>query len=309
MAEGDAPAWVDPARLLRSLGHAVITTDLRGRIVEWNPAAEQLYGWTADEVLGRDIQDVTVPESGREFATEVMAALRAGRSWSGGFTVRRKDGTTFPALVTDAGIADDSGRLVGIVGVSTDLGHALRPLLARSSDAAVVLGDGGAVSFVSPAALRLFGWSEGSLLGRPLWELAHPDDRGLVAAHVRDLPRSGERVETIEFRLSGGDGGEFRWVEALLTNLLDDPAVSGVVCNLRDVTARRHDRDQLAELTGQLQQALTTRVVIEQAKGMVAAQRAIGVEEAFDVLRRHARDHNATLQAVASAVVTLGLRP
>ena len=309
MAERDAPTWADPARLLRALGHAVITTDLRGRIVGWNPAAEQLYGWTADEVLGRDIQDVTVPESGRELAAEVMAALRAGRSWSGGFTVRRKDGTTFPALVTDAGVSDDSGQLVGIVGVSTDLGHALRPLLARSSDAAVVLGDGGALSFISPAALRLFGWSEERLVGCPLWELAHPDDRRMVEAHVRELPRSGGRAEMIEFRLSDGDGGDFRWVEALLTDLLDDPAVRGVVCNLRDVTARRRDRDRLADLTQQLQLALTTRVVIEQAKGMVAAQRGIGVEEAFDVLRRHARDHNATLQAVASAVVTLGLRP
>ena len=76
-----------------------------------------------------------MPETGQELAAEVMAALRQGRPWSGGFTVRRKDGTTFPALVTDAGVADDGGRLVGIVGVSTDLGHALRPLLARSSAA------------------------------------------------------------------------------------------------------------------------------------------------------------------------------
>ena len=87
------------------------------------------------------------------------------------------------------------------------------------------------------------------------------------------------------------------------------PSCAASSVNLRDVTERRRDRDRLARLTQQLQQALTTRVVIEQAKGMVAAQRGIGVEEAFEVLRRHARDHNATLQAVAGAVVTLGLRP
>jgi AmiR/NasT family two-component response regulator len=94
-----------------------------------------------------------------------------------------------------------------------------------------------------------------------------------------------------------------------MTSLRDDPAVRGTVCTLRDVTERRRDRDDLARLTEQLQQALSTRVVIEQAKGMVAAQRGIGVEEAFGVLRRHARDHNASLQSVATAVVTLGLRP
>lgn len=308
MGPEDVLGWLDPARLLRSLGHAVITTDLDGRIVDWNPAAEQLYGWTADEVLGRNILDVTVPETGMGFAAEVMAALRSGRPWSGGFTVRRKDGTTFPALVTDAGVSDEQGRLVGIVGVSTDLGHALRPLLARSSDAAVVLAGDGALSFVSPAAARLFGWSD-EALGRPLSQFVHPEDRAAVGEHLRDLRRAGSRAEPVEFRVADGGGEGARWVEVVMTDLLDDPAVRGIVCNLRDVTERRRDRDRLAQLTEQLQQALTTRVLIEQAKGMVAAQRGTGVEEAFEVIRRHARDHNATLRAIADAVVNLGLRP
>ena len=78
---------------------------------------------------------------------------------------------------------------------------------------------------------------------------------------------------------------------------------------LRDVTQRHEDRDRLAELAAQLQTALTTRVVIEQAKGFVAASRGIGVDEAFQVLRKHARDRNIRLQDVAAAVVILGLRP
>lgn len=59
----------------------------------------------------------------------------------------------------------------------------------------------------------------------------------------------------------------------------------------------------------QLQNALRTRIVIEQAKGIVAAQLGVGVEDAFHVLRAHARGHNVRLHAVADAVVNLGLRP
>lgn len=70
------------------------------------------------------------------------APVRDGESWSGGFSVRRRDGTLFPALVRDTGVHDDAGRLVGVVGGSIDLGHALEPLLARSSDAALVLTGG-----------------------------------------------------------------------------------------------------------------------------------------------------------------------
>ena len=59
----------------------------------------------------------------------------------------------------------------------------------------------------------------------------------------------------------------------------------------------------------QLNEALESRVVIEQAKGIVAAERQISVDDAFVLLRTHARGHGATLRAVSEAVVTLGLRP
>ena len=59
----------------------------------------------------------------------------------------------------------------------------------------------------------------------------------------------------------------------------------------------------------QLRHALNSRVLIEQAKGVLAEARGIGVEEAFDVLRAHSRDHNARIHDVAAAVVNLHLRP
>jgi ANTAR domain/PAS fold len=57
----------------------------------------------------------------------------------------------------------------------------------------------------------------------------------------------------------------------------------------------------------QLQHALTSRIVIEQAKGVIAAREGISIDQAFDRLRRHARRHNANIHEVARAVVELGL--
>src|SRR5689334_24958330 len=108
---------------LAALGQAVIATDPLGVVVAWNPAAEQLYGWTAEEAIGKNIAELCVPDVAQETAADIMAALREGTSWSGGFPVRRKDGSMFPALVTDAGIYRD-GEVVGVVGVSTNLGTA-----------------------------------------------------------------------------------------------------------------------------------------------------------------------------------------
>ena len=63
------------------------------------------------------------------------------------------------------------------------------------------------------------------------------------------------------------------------------------------------------ETNEQLRTALTSRIIIEQAKGVLAEARGITVDEAFDVLRKHSRDHNARIHDVAAAVVNLHMRP
>jgi GAF domain-containing protein len=65
---------------------------------------------------------------------------------------------------------------------------------------------------------------------------------------------------------------------------------------------------QQAQLSEQLQQALESRVVIEQAKGIIAQQNSVTIDEAYQRIRRHARTNNASLRAVAEAIVSVGLR-
>ena len=85
---------------------------------------------------GRDTTTLIAPEVGPQVIDDVRAALRHGRPWSGESPVRRKDGTRFTALVTDAGIYRE-GDLIAVIGVSTNPWTALRPLLERSTDAAL----------------------------------------------------------------------------------------------------------------------------------------------------------------------------
>lgn len=304
----DDPARAEASRLLHDLGHAVIVTDLSGAIRVWNPAAERLYGWTDVEVLGRNIDEVTARQIGDELRVEITRTLASGHEWSGSVVAQRKDGSALPTLVTATGLHDDGGRLVGVVGVSLDLGQALRPLLARLSEAAVALTPEATVSYVSPAAARVFGWTEQEVLGAALWDLVHPQDRQVAVDYCRQALADPGQVPPVEWRLHAADGA-WRSVEVVASNLLDDPAVYGIVCSLRDVTQRREEADRLVALTEQLTRALSSRVVIEQAKGVVAASRGVGVDEAFQILRKHCRDHNANINAVANAVVSLGLRP
>lgn len=106
------------SRLLDTVDRAVITTDLDGTIAYWSRYAEVLYGWSASEVLGRIITEVTPALSQQEDAAMIMAILQTGVTWSGWFQVQRRDGSTFLAHVTDSPIFNANGTLIGIVGVS-----------------------------------------------------------------------------------------------------------------------------------------------------------------------------------------------
>ena len=114
------------AQLLDNVEQAVIATDVNGAITYWNRWAETLYGWASAEVLGRDIVDVTPAPAMRAEASAIMDRLRAGESWSGELVLQRRDGTTFPAFVTDSPVYDAAGALVGIVGVSVDIAERKR---------------------------------------------------------------------------------------------------------------------------------------------------------------------------------------
>ena len=97
---------------------AIIATDSEGTVRLWNPAAERLYGWQADEVVGRNIIEIIVPDELLGEAQSILAGLRAGESWTGPFSAMHKDGTTVRALVRNRSVVDDEGRTIGIIGES-----------------------------------------------------------------------------------------------------------------------------------------------------------------------------------------------
>lgn len=74
-------------------------------------------------------------------------------------------------------------------------------------------------------------------------------------------------------------------------------------------TAHAEELDQARRTAGQLQEALDHRLVIEQAKGILAGELGCTLDQAFSLLRDHARRHSVTVRSVSHAVVDLGLRP
>lgn len=271
--------------LLHALGHAVIATDTRGTVLTRNDAAEQMYGWPAAEAVGRDITEVTVPEVSLKAAAEIMEALREGRPWSGGFPVRRRSGEVLHALVTDSGVYRD-GELIGIVGTSLNLGDAVRHLMERSSDAAVLVDEHHVVSYASPAVTNLFGWPVEELVGTSLTDRIHPEDHQafeeLLVADPARAERDGElRVST---------NGSWTWVEVAVTDLYTQPGPLGQVCNIRrsERLARLEERERILEAVHSevLQDLFAAALELDRALMHAAPSNAARIDVARDAVGR-----------------------
>jgi PAS domain S-box-containing protein len=109
------------AHLLEVVEQAVIATDLSGTVTYWNRFAERLYGWTANEALGRNILDLNLIEGAKHEAEARLARQQTGESWSGELTLQDRSGRRFPGEVAETPIRNASGHPIGTVAVSTDI--------------------------------------------------------------------------------------------------------------------------------------------------------------------------------------------
>ncbi len=123
------------ADLLNTIAQAAIATDLMGVVNYWNKAAENIYGWTAEEAIGKNIMQLTTSKATETEALKIMDNLKNGRSWTGEFRVQHKNGSDFPVLISNSPIFDENNNFSGIIGISSDITEKkkLEALLEKSN--------------------------------------------------------------------------------------------------------------------------------------------------------------------------------
>ena len=127
-----------------------------------------------------------------------------------------------------------------------------RALVQRSSDVVVVADADDRLTYVSPAIGTLLGRTPESTHGTALAGLVHPDDRARAAAFLAEAHR-GQSLAQVQLRLCHADGHDV-FVEGAATALYDDPAVGGLVLNLRDVTERMRAQAVLVQAKRQAEE-------------------------------------------------------
>lgn len=114
------------AAIVESSNDAIFGRDLEGHIISWNPAAERLYGYTAEEILGQ-YHSVLVPPEREDEAAEAVRQVLEGKAVQALDTIRlRKDGSPVDVSITLSPIRDADGQVIGISTIVRDISERKR---------------------------------------------------------------------------------------------------------------------------------------------------------------------------------------
>jgi two-component system cell cycle sensor histidine kinase/response regulator CckA len=242
------------AAVVESSTDAIISRDLAGAVTSWNRAAEQMFGYTADEIKGTNYETVVPPEA-LDAYRDARLRLTQGEAVQSYETVRlRKDGSAFPVSVTISPVRDYAGRILGSSSILRDISRRkqadeiLRLTVEAAPNAMVMADNQGKIVLVNSQTEVLFGYPREELLGQAVDILVPAKYRDKHSAHRTEFGRDARaRAMGAGRDLSGvrKDGSEFP-VEIGLNPIRTEHG-TWVLSAIVDITERKHVDEQLRE--------------------------------------------------------------
>jgi len=175
------------AAIVQHSNDAIIAKTLDGIVTSWNPAAEKMYGYSSQEMVGASIDRLS-PQGRTDEITAILARVKAGLEVSPFQTLRaRKDGTVFPVLLTVSPIRDAGGAVVGASTITQDMTtekdavDAARSMIESSLDALVAISPEGLITDANEATVRATGIPRVELIGTAFSEcFTEPEEANAI---------------------------------------------------------------------------------------------------------------------------------
>jgi PAS domain S-box-containing protein len=202
------------AAIVEGSADAIFGCALDGTIMSWNPAAERMYGYSREEIVGRRAKILTPQDRDGEMLA-VLEQIKAGNHVEPLETERtRKDGTVFPVSLTISPVRDSTGAVVGTSVIHRDRteqrvaferAQHLASIVESSDDAIISRSLDGRITSWNPAAERMYGYSCAEVIGRPDEMTTLKSRVGEVEAVLEqiDAGQHAEHLETKRVRKNG----------------------------------------------------------------------------------------------------------
>jgi diguanylate cyclase (GGDEF)-like protein/PAS domain S-box-containing protein len=250
------------AAIVEHSNDAIIGKTLEGIITSWNLAAERIYGYSSEEVIGKST-DLLIPADRADELADILARVCAGQQVEPLDTIRaRKDGTTFPVSLTISPIHHSDGTTFGISTIARDLteeknaAQNARSLAAAEDLVHSVMGSApvgialasidGSIRLVNPALCDLLGYDEAHLLTHRLQDFVHPDDAVNTLRYRADIVAGKAEPRAMQVRLVRADGTTL-WVRRTTVLILgEDGQPNLVMVQAADNTAEHEAHEALA---------------------------------------------------------------
>lgn len=295
--EPDARAYL--AAIVDSSEDAILSKDLNGIITSCNAAAERIFGYTPDELIGQPVLILIPPERAQEEAL-ILARIRAGERVEHFETVRvRKDGRRIDISLTVSAVRDGTGTIIGASKVARDITEAKRAMAALRAqeawfrvtldsiaDAVIASDPHGVVTYINTAASRLTGWSMAEASGQPL-EVVFPllDERTRMPVKNSAnlvLMSGGPATTGGHTLLVARDGRELPIADSAAAIRDPEGSILGVVLAFRDVGPQR------AEAAARQQaEAERERLLGAERSARAEAERASRIKDEFVAMVSH----------------------
>jgi PAS domain S-box-containing protein len=210
------------AALVESSDDAIVAKNTDGVVISWNPAAEKLFGWTAQEMIGGSIRRLLPPDR-QEEEDDILARIRSGQRVEPFYTKRlHKDGHLLDVSVSVSPVRDEQGKVIGASKIARDVGPYLRAqervreseerfrtLAETISQLAWIAEADGHIIWYNQRWYEFTGTTPEGVEGWGWRKVHHPDYLESAERHYREALAKGEEWEDT-FPLRGKDG-EYRW--------------------------------------------------------------------------------------------------
>ncbi|MFN2424345.1 MAG: PAS domain S-box protein [Cryomorphaceae bacterium] len=237
--------------------------DIDGKYIYMNSAAEELYGYTISEIVGKlYFYDLCPPEHREVFKEQMLALMRSGAKLGAQEAVYlAQDGTDIYVLTWGEPVIDDLGNITGYRGSAVDItekkkaemqlrnSHDRLTRLARASRTVVWdINSKGVFTYVSPESEIVYGRKPDELVGRYFYDIHPAEGREAFKTLVSEIGNSGETIADLE-NMVEKPSGELVWVSTGGVPRYDgDGNIIGYSGSDTDITARKRAENTLREL-------------------------------------------------------------